>query len=467
MLGDVDLRGLDSQLHIFIRDTKQHHDTHLKLLREFQELIERYRRLKSDYEEEKESREKYKKLARGQERNPFVLVLVDGDGYIFKDQHIKAGSEGGVAAAQALSDAIKELLQLNSDSEQCRVMVRVYSNLSGLSKSLSRAGLVGHEARSLAPFTASFTRAQDLFDFVDAGDKDGAGFKIRETFRLFVDNNQCKHIFFAGCHDVGYLSLLTPYRGKADRVTLIKAASFHPEFESLDLPVREIPSVFRSTPIAGRNVTTTVSKTRLDVNRKAKVCKYYPKGFCKYGSGCLNEHVGKSQTTDDSARVCFRRQEHPSSILPVASPETRDLIPINKDGDRLDPAFPPPPPEAWRLYQQRKDRHELCNKHHLAGRCTEINCRFDHSALEPQALTVLQFILKGTACSRGLRCRLADCYAGHVCQKNGCLGGSSRSCPFKPSQHMHRIDFKVAEWVPPVVEEEGVDDLPECSIILL
>ena len=70
-------------------------------------------------------------------------------------------------------------------------------------------------------------------------------------FRLFADNYQCKHIFFGGCHDVGYLSMLTPYRGNADRITLLKATSIHPEYESLDLSIREIPSVFMSTPLGG------------------------------------------------------------------------------------------------------------------------------------------------------------------------------------------------------------------------
>lgn len=63
-------------------------------------------------------------------------------------------------------------------------MVRIYANVLGLSKSLARSGFVGHEARSLAPFAASFTRAQDLFDFVDAGDKkEGADYKIRGMAR--------------------------------------------------------------------------------------------------------------------------------------------------------------------------------------------------------------------------------------------------------------------------------------------
>lgn len=59
-------------------------------------------------------------------------------------------------------------------------MVRIYSNVLGLSKSLARVGLAGHEARSISAFTSSFTRSEDLFDYVDAGDKkEGADHKIR------------------------------------------------------------------------------------------------------------------------------------------------------------------------------------------------------------------------------------------------------------------------------------------------
>lgn len=68
-------------------------------------------------------------------------------------------------------------------ADQCRIMVRVYANMLGLSKTLARAGLCGHEARSLAPFTSAFNRAQDLLDFVDAAEKkEGSDFKIRGAF---------------------------------------------------------------------------------------------------------------------------------------------------------------------------------------------------------------------------------------------------------------------------------------------
>ena len=65
-------------------------------------------------------------------------------------------------------------------ADNCRVMVRVYANMLGLSKAFARAGMVGNEARSVSPFISGFNRAEGLFDLVDAGDKkEGSDFKIR------------------------------------------------------------------------------------------------------------------------------------------------------------------------------------------------------------------------------------------------------------------------------------------------
>jgi hypothetical protein len=99
-------------------------------------------------------------------------------------------------------------------------------------------------------------------------------------FRLFVDLNQCRHIYFAGCHDTGFTSLLTPYRG-SDRITLIKAASFHREFEDLNLPIRELPSVFMSTPLAvtkpAAPVQTINTKITNTMTGTKPICKHFQK----------------------------------------------------------------------------------------------------------------------------------------------------------------------------------------------
>lgn len=61
---------------------------------------------------------------------------------------------------------------------------------------------------------------------------------------------------------MGYLSMLTPYRGKTDRITLLKAANMHSEYESLNLVIKEIPHVFMSTSLGGSPPPPSASPAR-------------------------------------------------------------------------------------------------------------------------------------------------------------------------------------------------------------
>lgn len=180
-----------------------------------------------------------------------------------------------------------------------------------------RLGNVGSEARSLASVSAGFTRSQDLYEFIDAGDgKECASIKIRgtpawlwllfssfiacflfallditvshssdyspvgpitETFRLFADNSQCKHIFFAGCHDAKYMHLVSPYRNTTDKVTLIKGPSVVPMFGTLGLPMEELPSVFRCTKIEENSPAVSTAKHSQASSNNVAVCKFFQK----------------------------------------------------------------------------------------------------------------------------------------------------------------------------------------------
>lgn len=79
MRRDDDIQALGSDLTSIVHDNQQHHDNLQGLLQRFQGLLESYYRLKSDYEEEKEAREKYKKMARGQVCSSLTLVVL-GEG---------------------------------------------------------------------------------------------------------------------------------------------------------------------------------------------------------------------------------------------------------------------------------------------------------------------------------------------------------------------------------------------------
>jgi hypothetical protein len=293
MLTDQELKQAAEKLRAFQVKQKEQQETLSQMLEQYGSLLENYKRLKSDFEEERDARERYKQLARGQERNPFVLVLVDGDGYVFDDNLLRAGTDGGKQAAKMLNDTVKNSLRYRG-LEHCRTMVRIYANLSGLSKACCKAGLCGPEKRSLAPFVAAFNRSADLTDFVDAGElKENADFKIRAMFRLYADNVQCRHIFFAGCTDVGFISELQPHMGNRDRITLIKTAAFHPEFNKLGLGVEVFPSLFRTVPLDVQDFQQKPPKPSaiVQANSKPAICTFYQKGKCAFGKNCKFQHV--------------------------------------------------------------------------------------------------------------------------------------------------------------------------------
>lgn len=313
MLSEKELDQRAVELADAGRITMQQNKAMTAALANYDSLVQEYKRLKSDYEEERNSRERYKQMAKGQERNPFVLVLVDGDGYVFDNDLISSGAEGGLQAAGLLDEAIKRSL-CERDLEDCRIMVRVYANLVGLSKSLAKVNAsVGKEKRSLASFAANFTRSNDLYDFVDAGEvKENAEVKVRGLFKLFVNNGQCKHIYFAACHDGGYIDDLMPYASHRERITLVRNAAFHPQFAKLGLRIEEFPGIFRTTPLEGQAMPmpfsgspavkgpTAPSSVNVANNAEpdAKACVFFSKGLCKYGKSCRNLHI--KPTTNSS-----------------------------------------------------------------------------------------------------------------------------------------------------------------------
>ncbi|KAK4543444.1 hypothetical protein LTR36_005587 [Oleoguttula mirabilis] len=506
MLAERELEQTAAQLADFRLASSQHQETLAVVLEKYGTLMEDYRRLKSDYEEERDSRERYKQMARGQERNPFVLVLVDGDGYIFDDDLVSSGAEGGQRAAQLLNDAVMRSMR-DRGLDQCRIMVRVYANLAGLSKALARSNLAGKEKRSLAPFAANFTRSNDLFDFVDAGElKENADFKIRAMFRQFAENAQCKHIYFAGCHDVGYINELTPYASNRDRITLVRTYAFHPEFTRLGMRIEDFPNIFRTTALSGEPVmqktapapsplkAATKAPSAPSVDGVTKVCYFFQKGRCTYGNSCKNLHIKQSangqpsasaskasdiknwrdDTTNGKASLPFQLSNvarNDNSFmsghvvatsngsdtvqdnigtdhdLPQAAEIPPGQIPVTKDGHRLDPSIPHCSAADHEAFKARIAIQKMCNNYHVGGYCAHgVGCLYDHRPMSPGVLNALKHVVYGNPCPRKGACRRVTCLYGHVCQKAECTSrGGKAYCKFNP--RVHELDMSVAEYV--------------------
>lgn len=500
MLTDKEIDDASSQL----TDYRQK-DTLPNILNSYEALIEDYRRLKSDYEEERDARERYKKQAKGQERNPFVLVLVDGDGYVLHDNFISRGADGGSEAAALLNNRIRASLAAKG-LEHCDIMVRVYANVVGLSKALSKAGLAGPEKRSLAPFIANFNRSFPLTDFVDAGEyKENADFKLRGLLKLYAENAQCKHLFFAACHDAGYVSELTQYRNQSDRFTLIQTSGllFHDEFRKLGLGIEELHGVFRPSGSAmdavypkpfqaSHNGSSKAAPPTAPPTPAAKfqqagktessgpLCPFYKSGKCRYGVYCRNMHPDSAATIPvNSGRLSqdWRSEtglsEHNgfgsptptkqregaimASIDPKQLPRKQDIpdghIAINRSGHRLDSYIPPTAFDADIRLKNRSAGQRLCNSMHLLGSCNNPRCEYDHNYLEEDLKPALESLARSVPCPKRGSCRNARCTHGHICQKADCkYRGGKSYC--KLGFTLHIDDLAAVQYVPAAIARQ-------------
>ncbi|KAJ8131384.1 hypothetical protein O1611_g2242 [Lasiodiplodia mahajangana] len=471
-------------------------------LQRYADLLTSYRQLKSDFEEEKLTRERYKQLARNQERNPFVLVIVDGDGYIFKDEFLHKGADGGSQAAQHLYKVVKTSLR-GKGLDNCEVMIRVYANLANLSRTLSKNGLATADKRSLSPFVANFNRSYGLVDFVDAGElKENADFKIRALLGLYAENAQCKHIYFAACHDVGYLSELTRFRGDRNRVTLIRSSGllFHTQFLKLDLGVEELPGVFRTVPL---DAPTPYPKSSLNTDLKSpppsgpsatsntthsgggtwdsqKICQFYQSGKCRFGGDCKNAHVDarasksfpyhtnnhgsydneiasgpgrvKPSATaslyelDNTSPGGVSARSDPATQLPRKGDIPDGYVAVNKNLQRLDAYMLPPSPAATSKLRELSSATKFCNSKQLTNSCPNENCEYEHNPLPDELLPALEWLSRSLPCAKRGGCRTSSCVLGHICQNMECqYRGGKIKCKLPANAH---TDLVPDQFVP-------------------
>lgn len=107
-----------------------------------------------------------------------MVVLLDGDGMMFKDEFLQRGEQGGQIAAKQLYTLLEDYLAGNFPSLiSPKIMVKLYVNLKGLSDACVRSGIVG-DPSLLDDFARGFNGNTPLFDLVDIGSKDKAQVKI-------------------------------------------------------------------------------------------------------------------------------------------------------------------------------------------------------------------------------------------------------------------------------------------------
>ncbi|PVI05055.1 hypothetical protein DM02DRAFT_610926 [Periconia macrospinosa] len=518
MLEDAKLDSLDTRLEQFKRNNSIAQSHLQSVLKEYGQLLEEYKALKHAKALDAVQAQHAASPDSVIPRNPYVLVLVDGNGYIFNDELIREKEEGGMRAARMLNDAVEGYVRDSLPKkvfQGSRIIVRIYADLTNLSVRLAKAKLCGNEKRSLAHFTAGFTRTINFFDFMDTLDEDGTRFKIRESFKLSAEDPACSHILYAACSDPSYLSQLVPYSGCRDKISLVQGADFNSAFHQFGLNVTQFPTIFRwsdlptagpsakpSHPATERNDNTLnkgwaskTSQARFDLttrnwretsnhnvddallsgsdgvvlnsfedeektadNYKTRICRYFQRGKCIRGDKCSFKHGSDDVgvTDIDQLSISSATKSYPSISTLLPTSQVPGFIPVNKDNQRLDVYVPRPSQSEWSAYSTHFQHKKPCNNLYLNGLCTNgEDCIYDHSPITPVIGRVLEYVVKTSPCPQRDACRSGTCVLGHVCQKEGCAG-PGKGCRMKPK--MHNMDLKLASMVPAEDEWSEEDD---------
>ena len=87
-----------------------------------------------------------------------------------------------------------------------------------------------------------------------------------DNLKLYMANEQCKHIFFAAAESPRYHRVLEPYRNQTSKITLVFGSGLDSGLRKLSLLLVSFPKVFSAPPgtkVHAGNATglnTTINK---------------------------------------------------------------------------------------------------------------------------------------------------------------------------------------------------------------
>ncbi|KAK5733570.1 hypothetical protein LTR17_009558 [Elasticomyces elasticus] len=470
-------------------------------------LKQDHEELKAKYEQVQLDRDHYKQLAHDLQGSPFVVLLVDGNEYMFNDELMRDSISGGQRAVIRLEEVLKASM-ITLGLRNCSIVVRVFANHGALSRNLEKKGTRTAGGKIVGPFASKFTDTNDLFDFIFTA-----------------------HI---SCHDRSYVADLTQHRSSS-RITLVDHPSFKTEFAELDMRVEELPDIFCPISQTRANIKSSSaqassahdnlnleirsrpfsrqSRSAAKAEPRGLICKYFQAGACKSGRACNFRHVKLPINSSDRAIEPAHRDslswQHIMQSSPVSSRNAsaeRDAssshshrtvastahtsgshsagssdgyfaarlpasvpagkVAVNDSGHRLDIQAPFVSQKDDIDYKDRTARKSLFNTFYLSGRCIRTNCGFDHSPVTEAVLNAHKRNMSRFPCRRGGACRRLGCANAHICQQAACVcRGGNRYCKFMTEVHMQELtvakfvdgsgDDRTARYFTRVVEEGG------------
>lgn len=102
--------------------------------------------------------------------NPFVVVVVDGNNFLFNDAFIRDGEKGGRRAAVVFKDELSEWVSKSVEHAPSdpKILIKVYADFKSVAGTFARGGVIENMS-TFGEFARGFNT---MFDFVDIGGGD-------------------------------------------------------------------------------------------------------------------------------------------------------------------------------------------------------------------------------------------------------------------------------------------------------
>ncbi|KAI1381327.1 hypothetical protein F4677DRAFT_402676 [Hypoxylon crocopeplum] len=367
------------------------------------------------------------------DNNPYVLILIDGNGLLFKQRFVQAGHEGGKKAADELQKAANEMYN-HSKGTVVEIFVKIIANVSDLSKAMVRSGCVAN-TDVIYDFITGFNHAKGYFDMVDVcPGREQAAAKIIECAQFNLRNFNCKNVLLGVSHDPGYASFITD--------TINGDGSVH----GADTKSRLM--VIEGCKTAEEIVDTGIGITSFrHIFRSDRLSLESPEGE----STPLTSPVQANGAT--YAAVTRRGAPPPPKLTfpitlkksnPTAAQAAEPCPPAWNPGPRgLDPYIPLVPAALDRV-RKRRDALKPCNNHFLRGHCLKSDrCEFDHTYKPTnEEIDAISYLARLNPCINGQDCKGENCIYGHHCPSvfnNTC---TYLHCKFHVDEHPTGTKFK-------------------------
>ena len=376
--------------------------------------------------------------------------FTDGLSNQFDNEYVRRGSSGGRDAARKLYFEVEQYLKkLAGHQDHWEIIIKVYSNLSGLGKAYADAQVI--DPVGFRDFVRRFNKEYAHCEYIDAGDdKEAADKKVQsqypfvfgafcntkkiETMDLFYHNSHCKQICLGVSGDnsyTGFLRPVMPTSGKSQRITLIEALPFAAGLEEISngFQCARFEGLFRNTRLITRRVSfkddRTITPPKTPISTYAATVS-------------RTSEVPLTSPANETPRV--------SSTLPSEIRANGHLalsIHRNRLGQRIDPIVG----YDKGLVRALKVK-KYCNRHFLST-CGYgyANCSHTHEGnLTSAELETLRYVARLSPCAT-IWCNDSACVAGHRCPYcapgQACAKGNA--CRF-PAE-MHNVDTKIVDVV--------------------